>query len=104
MRHDDFSRRLLREHVLTANDLIYPVFVHEGQGRVPVASMPGVDRLSMDELLKVGEQALAGLGIDPGVRGETLGVADFVKIANHLADRGALGHGRDRLRIDVGTY
>ncbi len=58
MRRDEFSRRLMREHVLTANDLIYPVFVHEGQGRVPVPSMPGVDRLSIDELLKVGEQAL----------------------------------------------
>ena len=58
MRHDEFSRRLMREHVLTSNDLIYPVFVHEGQGRVPVASMPGVDRLSIDELLRVGEQAL----------------------------------------------
>jgi porphobilinogen synthase len=58
MRHDEFSRRLMREHVLTANDLIYPVFVHEGQGRVPVAAMPGVDRLSIEELLKVGEQAL----------------------------------------------
>ncbi|MEF9978070.1 MAG: porphobilinogen synthase [Thermomonas sp.] len=58
MRRDAFSRRLMREHVLTSNDLIYPVFVHEGQGRVPVASMPGVERLSIDELLKVGEQAL----------------------------------------------
>ena len=58
MRRDEFSRRLMREHVLTSNDLIYPVFVHEGQGRVPVASMPGVDRLSIEELLKVGEQAL----------------------------------------------
>ena len=58
MRRDEFSRRLMREHVLTSNDLIYPVFVHEGQGRVPVASMPGVDRLSIDELLRVGEQAL----------------------------------------------
>ena len=58
MRRDAFSRRLMREHVLTSNDLIYPVFVHEGQGRVPVASMPGVDRLSIEELLKVGEQAL----------------------------------------------
>ncbi len=58
MRRDEFSRRLMREHVLTRNDLIYPVFVHEGQGRVPVASMPGVDRLSIEELLKVGEQAL----------------------------------------------
>ena len=58
MRRDEFSRRLMREHVLTANDLIYPVFVHEGTGRVPVPSMPGVERLSIDELLKVGEQAL----------------------------------------------
>jgi porphobilinogen synthase len=58
MRRDDFSRRLMREHVLTTNDLIYPVFVHEEKGRVPVASMPGVERLSIDELLRVGEQAL----------------------------------------------
>ena len=58
MRRDEFSRRLMREHVLTSDDLIYPVFVHEGQGRVPVPSMPGVERLSIDELLRVGEQAL----------------------------------------------
>ncbi|HRO63355.1 porphobilinogen synthase [Thermomonas sp.] len=58
MRHDEFSRRLMRETVFTANDLIYPVFVHEAQGRAPVASMPGVERLSIDELLRVGEQAL----------------------------------------------
>ena len=57
MRRDDFSRRLMREHVLTANDLIYPVFVHELQGREAVASMPGIERLSIDELLKVAEQA-----------------------------------------------
>ena len=57
MRRDDFSRRLMREHVLTTNDLIYPVFVHEGEGRIPVPSMPGVERLSIDELLRVAEQA-----------------------------------------------
>jgi len=57
MRRDDFSRRLMREHVLTANDLIYPVFVHELQGREAVASMPGIERLSIDELLRVAEQA-----------------------------------------------
>ncbi|MFA7488857.1 MAG: porphobilinogen synthase [Lysobacteraceae bacterium] len=62
MRHDDFSRRLMRENVLTANDLILPVFVHEEKGRAPVPSMPGVERLSIDDLLKVGEQALE-LGI-----------------------------------------
>ena len=57
MRRDEFSRRLMREHVLTANDLIYPVFVHELQGREAVPSMPGVERLSINELLKVAEQA-----------------------------------------------
>jgi porphobilinogen synthase len=59
MRRDDFSRRLMRETVLTANDLILPVFVHELAGRAPVASMPGVERLSIDELLRVADQASA---------------------------------------------
>jgi porphobilinogen synthase len=57
MRRSEFSRRLMREHLLTADDLIYPVFVHELSGRAPVGSMPGIERLSIDELLKVGEQA-----------------------------------------------
>ncbi len=57
MRRSEFSRRLMREHVLTADDLIYPVFVHEPAGRAPVGSMPGIERLSIDELLKVAEQA-----------------------------------------------
>lgn len=57
MRRDVFSRRLMRETVLTADDLIYPVFVHESDGRAPVASMPGVERLSIDELLRVAEAA-----------------------------------------------
>ena len=59
MRRDEFSRRLMREHVLTADDLIYPVFVHEPDGRAPVGSMPGIERLSIDELLRVAEQACA---------------------------------------------
>ena len=57
MRRDEFSRRLMRETVLTANDLILPVFVHELSGRAPIASMPGVDRVSIDELLRVAERA-----------------------------------------------
>ncbi len=59
MRRDEFSRRLMREHVLSANDLIYPVFVHELDGREAVASMPGVERLSIEELLKVADEAVA---------------------------------------------
>ncbi|MBI2960641.1 MAG: porphobilinogen synthase [Betaproteobacteria bacterium] len=56
MRRDDFSRRLMREHVLTADDLIYPVFVIEGQGRTQaVPSMPGVERMTLDKLLPVAE-------------------------------------------------
>jgi porphobilinogen synthase len=63
MRRDDFSRRLMRESVLTANDFIYPVFVLDGQARVEkVASMPGVERQSLDILLKTAERAVK-LGI-----------------------------------------
>ena len=62
MRRDDFSRRLMREHRLTVDDLILPVFVHEARGRSPVASMPGVERHSLDELLRTAEQAVS-LGI-----------------------------------------
>ena len=52
MRHDDFSRRLMRETQLSVADLIYPVFILEGEAqREPVASMPGIERLSIDELL-----------------------------------------------------
>ena len=59
MRRDDFSRRLMREHTLTTDDLIYPVFVLEGAGRTEaVASMPGVERISLDRLLPVAERAL----------------------------------------------
>ncbi|QWT49901.1 porphobilinogen synthase [Azospira inquinata] len=59
MRRDDFSRRLMRESVLTADDLIYPVFVLDGQNRVEaVPSMPGIQRESIDQLLKTAERAV----------------------------------------------
>ena len=51
-RASDFARRLIRENVLTTDDLIYPVFIVEGnKQRQPVASMPGIDRLSIDNLI-----------------------------------------------------
>lgn len=63
MRRDDFSRRLMRENVVTTNDLIWPVFVLEGSNqREAVPSMPGVERLSIDLLVKEAEDA-AKLGI-----------------------------------------
>ena len=63
MRRDEFSRRLVRETVLTPADLIQPLFVIEGENRrEPVASMPGVARLTLDELLREAEK-LAGLGV-----------------------------------------
>jgi porphobilinogen synthase len=63
MRRDDFSRRLMRETVLTAADFIYPVFVMEGtKQRVPVPSMPGVERMSVDELVREAER-VARLGV-----------------------------------------
>jgi len=59
MRRDDFSRRLMREHQLTTNDLIYPVFVLDGERRrEPVASMPGVERVSLDNLLPVADECV----------------------------------------------
>jgi porphobilinogen synthase len=63
MRRDAFSRRLMRETRLSADDLIYPMFVIEGRGqRVPVPSMPGVERVSIDELVKEAHELVA-LGI-----------------------------------------
>ncbi|MCU5781606.1 delta-aminolevulinic acid dehydratase [Alcanivorax balearicus MACL04] len=63
MRKDDFSRRMMRESVLTPSDLIYPVFIIEGENRTEaVASMPGVERMSIDLLCREAEQ-LAALGV-----------------------------------------
>jgi len=63
LRRDDFTRRLVRENALSVNDLIYPVFVLDGEKkREAVASMPGVERLSLDLLLPVAEQCVK-LGI-----------------------------------------
>lgn len=79
-RRTDWSRRLVRETVLTVNDLIWPIFVVDGAGiRQPVPSMPGVERLSVDEAVKEAAKA-ESLGIpvialfpytDPSLRDET---------------------------------
>jgi len=62
-RKADWSRRLVRENVLTTNDLIWPLFLIDGaEPRRPVATMPGVDRLSVDEAVREAERA-ARLGI-----------------------------------------
>src|SRR6266581_4688157 len=59
MRRDEFSRRLMREHVLGPDDLIYPVFVIEGKGRTQaVPSMPGVSRYTSDKVAAVAERCL----------------------------------------------
>ena len=63
LRREDFTRRLVRENALSVNDLIYPVFVLEGEKRrESVASMPGVERMSLDLLLHVAEECVQ-LGI-----------------------------------------
>lgn len=63
MRKDEFSRRMMRENVLTTNDLIYPVFILDGENRLEeVVSMPGVKRQSIDLLLKTAAECVA-LGI-----------------------------------------
>ncbi len=59
MRRDEFSRRLMREHILSTNDLIYPVFIIEGERRTEaVPSMPGIERYTLDRLMPVAEQCL----------------------------------------------
>jgi len=63
MRRDDWSRRLMQENSVSANDLIYPVFLLEGKGKSEaVASMPGVNRVSLDLLLNVAQECV-DLGI-----------------------------------------
>lgn len=63
MRKDVFSRRLMRESALTVDDLIYPVFVLEGKDRrEPIASMPGIERVSVDRLIQEAQE-VAALGI-----------------------------------------
>ncbi len=72
MRRDDFSRRLMRENVLTVNDLIYPVFVIEGENkREEIASMPGVERLTVDllveEAIEIAELGVPAMALFPVV-------------------------------------
>ena len=105
MRRDDFSRRLMREHRLSVDDLILPVFVHEPAGRVPVASMPGVERQSIDELLRTAEQAVAlripALVLFPVTAPE----AKSLDAAAAFDDDGLAqrAHGQDGL-LDAGGY
>lgn len=63
LRRDEFTRRLVREHQLTVDDLIYPVFIVQGTGvQTPIASMPGINRYSIDTLLPVAQDCV-DLGI-----------------------------------------
>ncbi|HUL63118.1 MAG TPA: porphobilinogen synthase [Burkholderiaceae bacterium] len=86
MRHDDFSRRLMREHRLTVDDLIYPVFVLDGtRKREAVDSMPGIERLSIDNLVPVAEECvqlgIPVLALFPVLEGR-LKTADGVEATN----------------------
>jgi porphobilinogen synthase len=79
-RRNEWTRRMVREHVLTTDDLIWPLFIIDGNNtRVPIASMPGVERLSVDQIVREAERA-AKLTIpcialfpytDPALRDET---------------------------------
>ena len=62
VRRNDWSRRLVREHTLTVDDLIWPFFVHEGEAEVAIESMPGVSRLTLSSMIdRVGEAAELGV-------------------------------------------
>ena len=77
-RKAEWARRLVSEHVLTANDLIWPLFLVEGKKtRTPVAAMPGVDRLSVDEAVREAERA---------VRLDIPAIAFFPYTEPHLKD------------------
>lgn len=129
MRRDAFSRRLMCEHTLTPSDLIYPIFVLDGQNkRESVGSMPGVERLSIDLLLPVAEECVQ-LGIpalalfpviDSGLK--TLGAEEALNpdglvprtvtaLKNHFPELGIItdialdpytSHGQDGLIDDSG--
>ena len=81
MRRDDFSRRMMRESRLTADDLIYPVFILEGTNvRQAVPSMPGVERISVDLCAREAERAVleaADPGALPALHGVVVPVKDL---------------------------
>jgi len=75
LRQADWSRRLVRESVLTPADLIWSMVVHEGEGRIPVASMPGVERLSVEDCAKAAVEArdlgIPAIAVFPYIDGAT---------------------------------
>ena len=86
LRRDDFSRRLAREHRVTTDNLIYPVFVFEGMNATqPVPSMPGVERLTIDRLLPLAEECLKlripALALFPAIE-PSLKTPDGIEAAN----------------------
>jgi len=130
MRRDAFSRNLMRENTLTPHDLIYPVFVLDGQNRrEPVASMPGVERLSLDLLLPVAEEcvqlgipalalfpvieaSLKTLGAEEALNPDGLVPRTVAALKNHFPELGIItdialdpytSHGQDGL-IDASGY
>ncbi|MFZ4605136.1 MAG: porphobilinogen synthase [Caulobacter sp.] len=74
-RQADWSRRLVRESVMTPADLIWSMVVHEGEGRIPVASMPGIERLSVEECAKAAVEArelgIPAIAVFPYIDGST---------------------------------
>ena len=86
MRRDEFSRRLMRQTHLSVDALIYPMFVVEGRGeRQPVASMPGIERLSVDQLLLECETLvrlkIPAIALFPGVSQFTQPIGDIAAAA-----------------------
>ena len=87
MRKDDFSRRLMREHRLTTDDLIYPVFIIDGKNRtIAVDSMPGVQRYTIDQLLRHADlcvkAGIPAIALFPAIE-RALKTADGREAVNH---------------------
>ena len=89
MRRDDFSRRLMREHRLSSDDLIYPAFVLDGSRREePVLSLPGISRKSIDLLLRDAERCVAlGRAGDRAVSGDP-GRAEIARCGRRMGSEG----------------
>ena len=104
MRKDAFSRRLMRENLVTSNDLIWPVFVLPGKNRIePIASMPGVDRVSVDILIARAAEAFNPQGlVQQTVRALKVSLPDLGVITDVALDP-YTSHGQDGL-IDAMGY
>ena len=101
LRQADWIRRLVRESEVTPSDLIWSMVIHDGEGRIPVGSLPGVERLSVDEAAKAAVRArdlgIPAIAVFPFIDGEKItgtraigpAMIDWAKPRTHGTNRAA---------------